>query len=108
MRFEETSGWHDRIDETKLDVIGRVSDAIANDVTFLAPKDTGAMAESVRNTVVDPNTAVIEVDAPALWVEDGHRVVYRNAQGQKVYTNTFVPPNPFMKIALYKDREEEL
>lgn len=108
MRFVETPGWHDAVDELKTGLLERVSSAVAADASAFAPKDTGAMAASIHATVVDPSTAIVEADAPALWIEEGHRVAYRDRDGKKVYTGTFVEPRPFLRPALNADRTDDL
>lgn len=108
MRFVENPGWHDLVDAYKADILQRVGESIRDDAAILAPKRTGAMASSGVVHVNGSESADIEFDKPALWIEEGHRIVYRDREGNLVDTGRFQEPQPFMRPALYKDRTDEL
>jgi hypothetical protein len=97
---------------------------IETDAKLYCPKDTGALAESIKHYMENPQTLVVEagpwepglhghpgVHPYAAYVELGH-TNYRDAQGRFVEANSpnvysgpeFYPPNPFLRKALYTER----
>lgn len=96
---EVLAGW-DRLAEDHL------GPAIAGDARRYAPKDTGALAESIEHHLEDGHVLIISATgsherAYAAYVELGHRVYHPStgAVGPEV-----VPPEPFLRPALYQER----
>lgn len=109
-RFEETPGWHDGINELKAEMLTRVTDKVTETAQRAAPVDTGHLHDSIH-AIVDAENDIgyIAADADyALWVEEGHRVAWRNTEGEIVHNGNVVPPEPFLRPALYSATEDDL
>lgn len=72
---------------------------IVDDAFRFAPKDTGNLAESIDHRVDDHDLYVTAHASYAAAVENGHRVV--NQHGD---TGSYVPPQPFLRPALFRIR----
>jgi hypothetical protein len=108
----EDPGWQDRIHADLVDLMTRLGGEILSDAEAACPvsrdgsngNEPGHLRNSLRRAQEDTTVRVgTDVDY-GLYVEEGHRVAYRNAQGQKVFTGTVVPPQPFLRPALYRER----
>lgn len=59
-----------------------------------------------QRRAIEGDTARIGSDVDySVYVEDGHRVAYRDANGQIVYTGAVVAPQPFLRTAINRKRE---
>lgn len=59
-----------------------------------------------QRSAISGDTSRIGSDVDySVWVEDGHRVAYRGADGVKHYTGTVVPPEPFLRPAALRKRD---
>jgi hypothetical protein len=66
--------------------------------------EPGYLREHQRRAI-EEGTARIGSDVDySVYVEDGHRVAYRDAHGEIVYTGKVVPPQPFLRDALNRQR----
>jgi hypothetical protein len=104
MRYEENPGWHDEFEPDKDRWFGDLVLDIGVDAEAIAPVDTGHLKQSVY-AEVNGDTGIVGAKAHyALYVEEGHRIAYRGADGEIHYTGGFVPPQPFLKPALFRGR----
>lgn len=113
--FTEDPEWRARIAQDVQSLLGRLSGHVLDNAQRGVPVDTGELHDSLRQST-EGNTARIGSDLNyALYVEEGHRVAYRewitidNAEGvevsgpygPKVFTGDVVPPQPYLRPALY-------
>lgn len=104
MRYEPNPGWHDELEPDKDRWFHDLLLDIGVDAEAIAPVDTGHLKQSI-SVDVNGNDGYVEAGAHyAAYVEDGHEVVYVNANGDKVHTGKMVPPQPFLRPALYRKR----
>lgn len=98
------------IADLKSRLLDRVSGQVLDDVLRACPVSAtgsngnppGYLRDHQRRAV-EGDTARVGSDVDySVWVEDGHRVAYRNAHGEKVYTGEVVPPQPFLRPAIYR------
>jgi hypothetical protein len=107
-RFEENPEWHNEITEYKREVLADVLGQVYDIADRTAPVDTGHLKSRLyTSTAVDGESGVVGDDADyALWVEEGHRVAYRGADGEVHYTGDVVPPQPYLRVGLNSARLE--
>jgi hypothetical protein len=104
MRYVENPGWHDEIDQPVKAWFHNILLDIGTDTEALAPVDTGALKQSIK-VEESGDTGYIGSDLDySVYVEEGHRVAYRGRDGQVHYTGGVVPPQPYLKPALYRAR----
>ncbi|MEC3974739.1 HK97 gp10 family phage protein [Amycolatopsis sp. H20-H5] len=102
--YVEEPGWRERIAADVRELFGRLTGEVREDARALAPVDTGHLRESV-DSEINGDTARIGSDLNyALYVEEGHRVAFRNAAGETEFTGEVVSPQPFLRPALYRKR----
>jgi hypothetical protein len=108
-RFEETPGWHSGIAEFSRETLADVVQQVHEIADRAVPVRTGYLKSRLYSQVsVDGTEGVVGDDADyALYVEDGHRVAYRGADGEIHYTGTVVPPQPFLRVGLNSARVRE-
>jgi len=106
MEYRSEPGWHDKLDagHTRKWFEDLVLE-VGLDAERGAPVDTGRLARSIE---VDVNGDVGRIGSPleyAPYVEDGHRVAYKDPRtGDTVFTGDVVPPQPYLRPALYRRR----
>lgn len=103
MEYDADPNWETHIGELKAEHLAAVVGRVKVAAEAAAPVDTGAMLASVYSEI-DGDTG--RVGSPlyyALYVEDGHRVAYRGADGEIHYTGDVVPPQPWLRPALYSE-----
>lgn len=105
VRYDEETGWHDQIAARASEFLGRVTDDVRDDAKRVAPVDTGALRQSIRSSVSGGVGRVGSDLDYSVWVEEGHRVAYRDSNGEKRFTGTFVPGQSYLRAALYTTRE---
>lgn len=99
--YAEDPDARSHIDESKAAMLDRLSSRLLDLMQRGTPVRTGRLRESERRSI-SGDTARVGSDLDySLYVEEGHRVAYRGADGQKHYTGTVVPPEPYMRPALY-------
>jgi hypothetical protein len=104
MEYVENPGWRDEITGPVDQWFERIILDIGTDAEALAPVDTGALKASIRADR-QGNVGIIGSDLDySVWVEEGHRVAYRGRDGEVHYTGEVVPPQPWLKPALYRAR----
>lgn len=102
--FVEDPDWRERIAQDMRDLIDRLSGEILADAQAACPVDTGHLRESLKRGI-EGTTARIGTDLNyGLYLEEGHRVAYRGADGGTHFTGDVVPPQPFLRPALYRQR----
>lgn len=105
-RFVEEPDWHDRVMGIARDKQDTVSRDVWRDMRAGTPVDTGDLLFSERWVRVDDLTTQVGSDLDySVYVEEGHEVVYRDRNtGEKVRTGRFVPPQRYMRPALFQER----
>lgn len=104
MEYREDPSWRGHVDKAAHLWLARIARDVESDAKALAPVDTGRLRASISSEV-SGDTARIGSDLDyAGFVEEGHRVAYRGADGATHYTGEVVPPQPFLKPALYRKR----
>lgn len=107
MRVVMEPGWRENVlAATDALFADRLGPAIAGDAARFAPKDTGELAASVEHHL-EGHTLIVSATGGAggrvyaAWVELGHRVFHPSTGkvGPQV-----VPPEPFLKPALFMAR----
>lgn len=99
--FAEDPEWRERIAADVRDLLDRLSGHVLDNAQRAVPVDTGHLHESLRRGI-EGTTARIGSDLNySLYVEEGHRIAYRNQEGVVVYTGGVVPPQPYLRPALY-------
>ncbi|MEV6648062.1 HK97 gp10 family phage protein [Amycolatopsis sp. NPDC051371] len=102
--YRETADWREQIAADVRELFGRLVGDVLEDAKRLVPVDTGHLRESLSSEI-HGDTARIGSDLNyALYVEEGHRVAYRGADGETVFTGEVVPPQSFLRAALYRRR----
>lgn len=81
----------------------RLGPAIAADAERFAPKDTGHLASTIGHHVEDHKLIVDATADYAVYVELGHRVAH--GPGMKEVGPKVVAPQPFLRAALYVERD---
>lgn len=105
--FKETPGWQAHVAVAKRNLLEtKLCPAILADMVGGVPIDTGELRDSLDFEVIGDDIGRIgsrdaKHSAP---VEEGHEIVYRGADGEKVHTGRMVPAQPYMKPALYRKR----
>lgn len=96
-------GWKEHLAHPVEEFVGRIGQEVATDAARFAPKRTGTLAASIESTVHGHGmqsyariTAHTHYSAP---VEYGHHLI---AWGHD--THRFVPPQPYLRPALYRRR----
>lgn len=99
--YKMTDDWREQL-TARVDVFfdEQLGPDIVDDAFRFAPKDTGRLAESIDHVVEDHELYVTAHTPYAAAVELGHRVV--NQYGD---TGAWVPPQPYLRPALYNKRK---
>lgn len=96
--------WRENVAADVRGTFSRLVGEIREDARALVPVDTGRLRESI-DSEINGDTARIGSDLNyALYVEEGHRVGYAGPDGETVFTGNVVPPQPFLRPALYRKR----
>lgn len=100
--YVEDPDWRARIAQDVQSLLGRLSGHVLDNAQRAVPVDTGELHGSLRRST-EGNTARIGSDLNySLYVEEGHRIAYRDKHTQQiVYTGGVVPPQPYLRPALY-------
>jgi hypothetical protein len=102
--YREEPGWREKIAADVRELFGQLVGDVLDDAKRLVPVDTGHLRESL-DSEINGDTARIGTELNyALYVEEGHRVAYRDANGETVFTGDVVPPQPYLRPALYRKR----
>jgi hypothetical protein len=105
--WREEPGWRDNIAAAGRDLLdNHIGPAILADMQHGCPIDTGKLLTSLDKAMVDDETLRVgsrDVDY-TVFVVEGHRIVYRNRDGDLVDTGRIQPGQDFMRPALYRRR----
>lgn len=102
--YREEPDWRARINADVQELFGKLVGDVLDDAQRLVPVDTGHLLESL-DSEINGDTARIGSDLNyALYVEEGHRVAYAGPDGETVFTGDVVPPQPYLRPALYRKR----
>lgn len=104
--YIEDPDWEEHLEAEKQRIFHKVVNDIRDDAKVLAPVDTGKLKQSIDSEFPEDDLGIVRANVYyAPYVEEGHRVAYRGADGQTHYTGEVVPPQPFMRPALYRRRD---
>lgn len=104
----EDNGWHAHLVAAGRQLLDeRLGAAILADMKAGCPVDTRRLEQSLDKELVDDSTLRVgSADVPyAAAVNEGHEIVYRDKNGQKVHTGRRVPAQDFMRPALFRKRD---
>ena len=93
--------WRGHVDALADGLLDRLAAKVLDNAQRAVPVDTGALLESLRSSR-EGHTARVGSDLDySVYVEEGHRVAYRGADGLVHYTGDVVPPEPYLRPSLY-------
>jgi hypothetical protein len=105
--WHEEPGWHDNIVVLGRDLLdNHIGLAILADMQLGCPVDTGTLLASLDKEMVDNTTLRVgsrDVDY-APYVVDGHRIVFRDREGELHDTGRIQSGQDFMRPALFRQR----
>jgi phage gpG-like protein len=104
VEYHADPDWHSHVETAAQDWFRRIVGEVESDAKALAPVDTGALRASISSEISGDTARIGSNLDYSLYVEEGHRVAYRGADGTTHYTGEVVPPEPFLKPALYRKR----
>lgn len=112
MEVVAETGWHKNIDVLGGHMLDKVSSAVLDDTRRVCPvsrdgsngNPPGTLRDSLRRAVGETSARVGSDLDYSVWVNEGHRVAYRDANGSIVYTGDVVPPQDFLRGPLYTKR----
>jgi hypothetical protein len=110
--YESDPDWRSHLATAKHDLLDRASRDVLDDVLRACPvsptgsngNPPGHLRDHQRRAIKDERARIGSDVDYSVWVEDGHRVAYRGANGETVYTGEVVPPQPFLRTALNRQR----
>lgn len=104
MKYVPNGDWREKIAADVRDLFGKLVGEVLEDAQALVPVDTGHLRESLSSEI-NGDTARIGSDLNyALYVEEGHRVAYAGPDGETIFTGDIVPPQPYLRPALFRRR----
>lgn len=105
MKYVPNSDWREQIAADVRGMFSKLVGEVLEDAQAMVPVDTGHLRESLSSEIRG-DTARIGSDLNyALYVEEGHRVAYKDPKtGETVFTGDIVPPQPYLRPALYRRR----
>jgi len=101
VEYMSNPGWRDEFDPVKRGWFEDLVLRIGVTAEAIAPVDTGALRQSIDVEVQGDTGRIGSNLHYAGYVEEGHRVAYRGSDGETHYTGDVVPPQPFLRPALY-------
>lgn len=105
--LNEAADWQAHVAVAKRNLLqDKLCPAILADMVGGVPVDTTKLRDSLDFEVIGDDIGRIgsrDVEY-STYVEEGHEIVYVGADGEKVRTGQMVPPQPYMKPALYRKR----
>lgn len=110
--FVEERDWRQKIRDDLVELMSRLGGDILVDAENGCPvsrdgsngNPPGHLRASLRKAQQDTTVRIGTDLNYGLYLEEGHRVAYRNAEGIVVYTGAVVAPQPFLRPALYRER----
>jgi hypothetical protein len=104
VEYVESRDWRERIAEDNRALLARIVGEVLADAQAGAPVDTGRLRDSLESEIRGETGRVGSNLNYVVYVEDGHRIGYRGPDGETVFTGEVVPPFPFLRPALYRNR----
>jgi hypothetical protein len=112
MEVDVETDWHKHVDVLGGHMLDKVSGAQLEDAQRICPvsrdgsngNEPGHLRLSLRRAVGETSARVGSDLDYSVWVEEGHRIAYRNSAGVIVYTGGVVPPEPFLGPVLHVKR----
>jgi phage-related baseplate assembly protein len=107
--------WHKNIDVLGGHMLDQVSAAVLEDSQRICPvsrdgsngNPPGTLLDSLRRAVGETSARVGSDLDYSVWVNEGHRVAYRNSAGVIVYTGDVVAGQDFLRPPLFTKRVVE-
>lgn len=107
IEVHDEEGWHEQVmAQARQWLDEKIGGGILADMKAGCPVDTGRLVTSLDKGMTDDTTLRVgstDVDY-SVYVNEGHRVAYRGADGNTVYTGEIVPAQDFMRPALFRKR----
>jgi hypothetical protein len=111
--YDADPDWRTHIADAKKKLIDRASRDVLDDVLRGCPVSADGSNGNPPGYLRDHQRRAIQGDSArvgsdvdySVWVDGGHRVAYRGADGETVYTGSVVPPQPFLESAAYRKRD---
>lgn len=112
MQVDIETDWHKNVDVLGGHMLDKVSEAQLEDAQRICPvsrggsngNEPGHLRRSLRRAVGETSAKVGSDLDYSVWVNEGHRIAYRNTSGTIVYTGGVVPPQDFLRGPLYTKR----
>jgi hypothetical protein len=104
VEYVENSGWREQIAADNRALLARIVGEVLVDARAGAPVDTGALRDSLESEVRGETGRIGTNENYGIYVEEGHRVGYAGPDGVTVFTGEVVPPQPYLRPALYRKR----
>ncbi len=102
--YHEAPDWREKIAADVRGLFSQLVGEVLDDAIALVPIDTGQLRESLSSEINGDTARIGSELNYALYVEEGHRVGYRGPDGETVFTGDVVPPQPYLRPALYRRR----
>jgi hypothetical protein len=105
VEYIEDGDWREKLAVDTRAMFGKLVGEVRADAKALCPVDTGDLRDSIDSEILGETARVGSDLDYALYVEEGHRVAYRGADGLTHFTGDVVPPQPFLRPSIYRIRE---
>lgn len=103
--YVEDPGWRERIAADNRALLARIVGDVLVDAKAAVPVDTGELRDSLESEIRGETGRIGTNMNYGLYVEEGHRIAYKDpATGETVFTGEVVPPQPYLRPALYRNR----
>jgi len=103
--YREEPGWQEKIAADNRELLARLTGEVLVDAKAGCPVDEGNLRDSLESEIRGDTGRVGTNLNYGIYVEEGHRVAYKDsATGETVFTGEVVPPQPFLRPALYRNR----
>lgn len=105
MKYVPTADWREQIAADVRDLFSKLVGEVLEDAQAMVPVDTGDLLASLSSEIRGDTARIGSELNYALYVEEGHRVAYKDPKtGETVFTGDIVPPQPFLRPAIYRRR----
>lgn len=102
--YVEDGNWRERIAADNRALLARITGEVLVDAKAGAPVDEGTLRDSLESEVRGETSRIGTNENYGIYVEEGHRVAYAGPGGETVFTGDVVPPQPYLRPALYRQR----
>lgn len=105
MEYVESRDWREKIAADNRALLARIVGEVLVDAKAGAPVDEGTLRDSLESEIRGETGRIGTDENYGIYVEEGHRVAYKDAAtGETVFTGEVVPPQPYLRPALYRKR----